>query len=281
MQAEEPLLRLAVPQYLNTLPLLFFLKEIPGVKIDYLVPTKINQALKERFLEGGLASSFFYAKNFQDFWVLPDLSISAVGEVKSVILYHQEPLEELHQKIIGISPETETSFGLLRIVLEEFLKLTPFYKFLSKKLIESRENDWKELTGYLAIGDEALLLEKRDIFPYALDLAKIWLTRTHLPFVFALFVVRKDLREPQKELLRKFLGEIYLARAKGLASLERIVAESNLKFSKKKALNYLQYLEYDFSGLKQRAFLKFCEYLKKIGMLSKIPENSFFNLRDL
>jgi len=271
------LLKVGVPKYLNTLPLLTYLTLQPKVEVYTLSPKKINELLEKGELDCGLASSLFYARAYKYFFLLPDLSISAVGKVKSVILYHRLPLSQLHQKIIGITPETETSFGLLRIVLEEFFSLSPRYEVLNKPLSEdlSKENS---LEGYLAIGDEALFLQLKGVFPYYTDLAQIWLEKTGLPFVFALFIARKESALSKGELIRDFVFRLYLARGKGLSHLKEIVKKSKLPLEETFALNYLKHLEYDFSGLKQRAFLHFCELLKKNNILKEKPELNFFEL---
>lgn len=279
MQATEKntVLKVGLPYYLNTLPLLYHLKEISKIKLFLFPPKKINEALFSCELDAGLASSLFYAKNFQRFLILPDLSISAVGKVKSVILYHKKPLTELNNKTIGITPETETSFGLLRIVLEEFYQIYPKYKFFEKPLSERGLNNAK-LEGYLAIGDEALLLQKKGYFPFFTDLAEIWLEKTQLPFIFALFILRKEVSEEKRSLVKSFLRNLYISRAKGVSSLSKLVGSSKLNLDKAFALNYLQHLEYDFSGLKQRAFLYFCELLFKKKIINSIPELNFFSL---
>lgn len=273
----DSVLKVGFPSYLNTLPLLHYLESSSKVRLFLLPPNKINEALFAGELDAGLASSLFYAKNFQKFLILPDLSISAVGRVKSVILYHKKPLSELDKKIVGITPETETSFGLLRIILEEFYQIYPKYKFLEKPLSESGLNDAK-LEGYLAIGDEALLLQKKGYFSFYLDLAELWLEKTQLPFIFALFIVIKDVATHKENLIKDFLKNLYFSRAKGLASLKDLVLASKLELDKDFALNYLKHLEFDFSGLKQRAFLYFCELLFKKNIINSIPDLNFFSL---
>lgn len=274
---KNTVLKVGLPYYLNTLPLLYHLKTSSKVKLFLWPPKKINEALFSCELDAGLASSLFYARNFQNFLILPDLSISAVGKVKSVILYHKKPLSKLHNKTIGITPETETSFGLLRIVLEEFYQIYPKYKFFEKPLSERGLNNAK-LEGYLAIGNEALLLQKKGYFPFFTDLAEIWLEKTQFPFIFALFIVRKDVADEKKKLIKGFLKNLYFSRAKGLSSLEDLVSASKLELDKDFTLNYLKHLEFDFSGLKQRAFLFFCDLLFKKKIINSIPELNFFSL---
>jgi chorismate dehydratase len=274
-------LKLGSPFYINTLPLLFYFPQNnPYFEIILEVPKKLNQSLAKGEIHGSLSSSVFYAKNFRKYLILPDISISAVGEVKSVILYHKVPLEKLDNKKIGITPETESSFNLLRILLEEFMDIKPKYIELYKNWGTLTEEEKKELSGYLAIGDEALTLQFNNQNKSALitDLAELWLKYTHLPFVFALFIVRKDIAKKYKNELKEFCNNLYYARAQALSNLREIVKKSYLNLPKEFLFNYLTHLEYDFSGLKQRAFITFCEYLLKMGLIKELPKLRFLEI---
>jgi chorismate dehydratase len=274
-------LKLGSPLYINTLPLLFYFPQNnPYFEIILEVPKKLNQSLAKGEIHGSLSSSVFYAKNFRKYLILPDISISAVGEVKSVILYHKVPLEKLDNKKIGITPETESSFNLLRILLEEFMGIKPKYIELYKNWGTLTEEEKKELSGYLAIGDEALTLQFNNQNKSALitDLAELWLKYTHLPFVFALFIVRKDIAKKYKNELKEFCNNLYYARAQALSNLREIVKKSYLNLPKEFLFNYLTHLEYDFSGLKQRAFITFCEYLLKMGLIKELPKLRFLEI---
>ncbi|AEH22385.1 protein of unknown function DUF178 [Thermodesulfobacterium geofontis OPF15] len=274
-------LKLGSPLYINTLPLLFYFPQNnPYFEIILEVPKKLNQSLAKGEIHGSLSSSVFYAKNFRKYLILPDISISAVGKVKSVILYHKVPLEKLDNKKIGITPETESSFNLLRILLEEFIGIKPKYIELYKNWRTLTEEEKKELSGYLAIGDEALILQFNNRNKSALitDLAELWLKYTHLPFVFALFIVRKDIAKKYKNELKEFCNNLYYARAQAFSNLREIVKKSHLNLPKGFLFNYLTHLEYDFSGLKQRAFITFCEYLLKMGLIKELPKLRFLEI---
>lgn len=275
-------LKLGSPLYINTLPLLFYLPQNnPYFEIILEVPKKLNQSLAKGEIHGSLSSSIFYARNFHKYLILPDISISAVGEVKSVILYHKETLEKLDGKKIGITPETESAFNLLKILLEDFIGVRPQYVELSKNWGNLAEEK-NELSGYLAIGDEALIFQfnNKDTNRRAFitDLAELWLKYTHLPFIFALFIVRNDVAKRYKKELKEFCFSLYHARAISFSNLKEIVEKSYLNLPKEFIFNYLTHLEYDFSGLKQRAFMTFCEYLLKKGLIKELPELRFFEI---
>jgi chorismate dehydratase len=267
--------RVGFPNYLNTLPFLYHLSKMNGIELVFDVPSRLNEKLAVGEINCGLCSSVFYAKHFEDYILIPDISISAVGKVKSVCLFHKVPLSELSGKTIGITPETETSFALLRLVLEKmkgvkpvYLKLNHSSRGLSK---EEAQAFFETIDGYLAIGNEALELLYSGKFPYVTDLAEVWLEETGYPLVFALLLVRKEVVSLYKKELRILAENLYLSRAKALADLSLIVKEHSSSLDKTFLLDYLHHLEFDFSGLKQRAFLYFCQNLFDMGIISKIP----------
>jgi chorismate dehydratase len=269
------MLRVGFPNYLNTLPFLYHLPKMNGIELVFDVPSRLNEKLAAGEVDCGLCSSVFYAKHFEDYILIPDISISAVGKVKSVCLFHKVPLSELSGKTIGITPETETSFALLRLVLEKMEEIKPVYLKLSHSSRglskEEAQAFFETIDGYLAIGNESLELLYNEKFPFVTDLAEVWLEKTGYPFVFALLLVRKEVLSLYKKELRILAENLYLSRAKALADLSLIVKEHSSFLDKTFLLDYLHHLEFDFSGLKQRAFLYFCQNLFDMGIISKIP----------
>jgi len=269
------MLRVGFPNYLNTLPFLYHLPRMKGIELVLDVPSRLNEKLAEGEIACGLCSSVFFAKHYEDYTLIPDISISAVGKVKSVCLFHKVPLSELSGKTIGITPETETSFALLRLVLEKMKEIKPVYLKLSHSSRslskEEAQAFFETIDGYLAIGNEALELLYSGKFPFVTDLAEVWLEETGYPFVFALLLVRKEVLSLYKKELRILAENLYFSRAKALADLSLIVKEHSSFLDKTFLLDYLHHLEFDFSGLKQRAFLYFCQNLIDMGIISKIP----------
>jgi chorismate dehydratase len=273
-------IKVGFPRYINTLPLLHYLEpEECGVEIVSAPPRSLNQMLREGEIQASLSSSVVYAKSFQEYLLLPDISISAVGRVRSVILFHKEELKKLSKRPIAITPETESSFLLLRVLLEEFVGVRPDYIQVNKKWSELQEREREQFSGYLAIGDEALLLGERLSQHFITDLAKLWLDFTGLPFVFALLIVRKDVcRGELVDRIKRFMKCLYLARARAFGSMEQLLKQAPLPLPLDTVHNYLSCLEYDFSFLKQRAFLTFSQYLLRKKIISSLPELTFLSI---
>ncbi len=265
--------RLGVVNFINTAPLLIPLREhgdMEGWKIIEGSPSQLNKMLQKGEIDVGLISSYAYAKDFRDYFVLRDFCISATGTVGSVVLYSRYPIYELSEKTICLTEQSATSINLLYIILEYFNGLRPGY-------VTGRFKDFLEdhdLAAYLAIGDEALRIKKSNGEFYSYDLASIWYEATSLPFVFALWAVRKDSRlcgTAQFSILKDRLKQAYSQGAKRLDEISARVS-GRIPMSKVECLAYLKGIEFDLSGLKLRGLGHFFKLLVQIGRLSEMPD---------
>lgn len=166
---------------------------------------------------------------------LGNMGISVKGQVKSVVLFSRLPLEELSGATIGVTPETATAVNLLRLFLEQRHALQPrAYTDL----------DSSPLNALLLIGDKALRHRNgMPDFPYRYDLAAEWFHWQSLPFVFALWMVRRSLAPHLKEMLAARVRERV---EDNLAhNLEAIAAKrSDLEMTAQEIASYLQTFRY-------------------------------------
>ena len=176
------MLRVGKVGYLNTLPLFYRFEGFDTVEGH---PSELVKLLREGKIEAGIVSSVEYFFNPESYWVLPNISVSSRGSVCSVLLLSRKPLEEVRR--VRITPSSLTSRYLLIYILREVYRL---------RVEEVGEGE----DAFLAIGDEAIQL--RDSYPYAYDLGEEWFRQTGLPFVFALFLVRREV--PRRDIVKLF-----------------------------------------------------------------------------
>lgn len=67
-------------------------------------------------LDLSVVSSIEYARYPERYLILPDLSISCRGPVRSVLLLSQRPIAELSGRTILITSQSHTSVALLKIL---------------------------------------------------------------------------------------------------------------------------------------------------------------------
>src|SRR5216110_3443083 len=132
------------------------------------VPTALNRQLVAGELDVAPISSIEYARNADSLRLLPRLCVSSEGAVDSIQLVSRKPLEQV--RTVAVTPESATSVVLTRVLLPE-----------AEHVPLGEEADAK-----LLIGDAALKSAFEDPTPHY-DLGRLWLERTGLPMVFAVW----------------------------------------------------------------------------------------------
>ena len=191
-------LRVARVPYLNTDPF-FAPGAAPSGTLITLSPRQLGEAAARGQIDAGPLSVVDYFRLTEWFEPLGNLGISTLGEARSVLLFAQRPLQQLGGCAIEVTDESSTSAVLLRLLLEQRYAITPSGYHRGAAAPSSAE-------AKLAIGDEALRLRMTEQrMPYRIDLGQEWWLWQALPFVFALWVVRKDAPAQAKEALRAAL----------------------------------------------------------------------------
>ena len=259
--------------FINTSPIYVPWKETggePGWDVVEGEPTFLNKLLDQGQIDVGLVSSYFYGLHADKYLIFPDLSISATGPVKSVILLSKVPPEALQGRHVALTPQSATSVNLLKIVLEDFFGVKPEYITGDFDLLGKPGSG---AVAYLAIGDEALRLRGTTGF-HQLDLAEIWLKKADLPFVFAVWAIRrqsKDMILDALGRLHKKLNECRITGQKRLEDISRLVAQ-RIPMKKDECLDYLKGIELDLSVNKQKALLHFFNLLHMRGDFPKVDK---------
>ena len=145
--------------FINTAPLYtVWLRTVyrPDWRITEAPPAVLNRLLFENELDLGFVSSHEYAAHPEQYKILSELSISTTGPVGSVLLFSNQPIEQLDNQLVLLSSQSQTSVSLVKIILEEFYRLRP--RYVSGQLIEYQASEQPK--AVLAIGDEALRLKK-------------------------------------------------------------------------------------------------------------------------
>jgi len=91
------------------------------------------------------------ATHSERYLILPDLSISSVGPVASVLLFSRVPVEELDGREILLSAESATSVNLLRILLSKRFGHSCRYTVSSGPLTEALRTSPAMLLSLLEI----------------------------------------------------------------------------------------------------------------------------------
>ncbi|MEW6218566.1 MAG: menaquinone biosynthesis protein [Thermodesulfobacteriota bacterium] len=248
-------MRIGMVSFINTAPLCEVWRESvhePAWRVIEAPPRALCQLLAAGDLDLGLVSSQEYAVRPEGYAILADLSLSASGPVGSVFLLSQRPVSELAGETVLLSPQSQTSNSLAAVVCEELLGVRP-------RFVLPGPGPEPPAAGRVAIGDQALQLAATGAWPHQLDLAEVWRRHTGLPFVFALWVVRRQVwqdRPGEVLAVHRQLGRCAAEGRARLAEIGRKVAP-RIPMTPEACQRYLAGIEYDLGPAKIRALERY------------------------
>lgn len=174
--------------YLNTKPLLYGLENSPikddiELILDY--PSNLVNSLKSDQIDIGLipVAALLDLESYQ---IVSDYCIGTEGEVASVAVLSEVPMDQIETVILDY--QSRTSVMLCKILFEhQWKKTVKFVHASDETYISQIEGN----VAGLVIGDRALKIKSKFNFIYDLGLG--WKEMTGLPFVFAVWVARKEI----------------------------------------------------------------------------------------
>jgi chorismate dehydratase len=257
--------RLGCIDYINILPVTAYL-DLPQ---ELAPPSTLNARLAEGSLDASPISSIEYARHQEEYLLLPDLSISSRGAVRSVMLFSRLPLSELDGQMVGICKATATSRVLLRILLEDFVGVHPLWRDID-------EDDRSQLPALLLIGDEALQFrqgapgagssgfQKNPHGYREYDLGGLWVERTGLPMVFAVWALRRESIRAAGPLVRA----LHASRRRGQSLPDELLerAAERTGMSREALRAYYDGLHYSLGPAEEEALLTFYRHASLKGL---------------
>lgn len=263
--------------YVNAAPVYFGLDRglLPSwLKMVSDVPSVLNRKIKTGQIKVSPISSAFYAMNHKDLILLPQLSISCHGKVLSVILASNYKIEDLEGKKVRFSQESATSAALLKMIFHQ-KKVSPVYEVgdVSDFKAMAKKND-----AVLVIGDTALVHPWDQQFKYCFDLGQIWYEMTQLPFVFAVWAVRKSFAKKHSKIVSEIHGVLLASKKDGYENLARIIkeGENKLGISADRVKHYFDLLHCDLDDQKISAMGVFFDSLYERKILKEKVDIQFF-----
>ena len=250
------MIKLGRISYVNMAPVFYRVdadvEEVQGV------PTELNRMLVAGELDTAPISSIAYARNADKLRLLPRLCVASEGAVDSIQLVSRVPLEQV--RTVAMTSESATSVALTKILL-------PGAAQAPLEAYESGESEAK-----LLIGDAALRSAFEDPTPHY-DLGRLWLERTGLPMVFAVWACPEPLAEGLAELEDALVSSLRLARAEP----EQLAHEASLRYGYPAGFlaRYFEKLRYRFGPRERAGLYTFLELARDAGLLETVPELRF------
>ena len=176
-------LRIGCVRYLNSRPLI---EPYDGpVVLDH--PSALAAALERGELDVALVP-VYEALRMPECRAVEGVSISALGPVWSVILAYQGALDAVRQ--VALDPASRTSVHLCKVLFAEWGG-GPIPEYLPEPAPPG--------AARVLIGNQAIAFrEKHEGEWKILDFGEEWTRRTGLPFVFAVWLIRPEVKEPER-----------------------------------------------------------------------------------
>jgi chorismate dehydratase len=244
--SDEPKFRVGSVQYLNAAPL------TRGIESELILttPAKLAEMLRRDELDAALVSvaEVLLTDRYD---ILDGIAIASLGQVYSVLLAHKKPLEQATEIFCDVA--SITSVNLLKVLLAE-RGLKPEFKPL-ESYDAAPEKDF-----VLLIGDRAIEFQRAPHEHEIYDLGIAWTELTRLPFVYAVWALRRGV---ENKALRRELRE---AKHFGLETLDYLI-ETREEFDEDFRRDYFEWhIHFHLGDDEKRAIKKFCELLLRHGL---------------
>lgn len=247
-------IHISAVSYLNTLPFVYGLK-YSGLLDNYELMLDVPSICAKKFEEGEAdialvpSGALPHLKNYS---FVPDFCIGSNGNVKTVLLLSQIPLNEIRR--IYLDQHSLTSVSLVKILARNYWKINP--EWISPD--NNSQNNMTQMESLVAIGDKTFQMEKN--FKNVYDLSDEWYKFTGLPFVFACWITRDDL---PAESLTPFMNSLKWGLSHKKETIETLFNPSEFP-----GIDIHEYLnkniDFNFDDQKHKALGLFLDYIRNI-----------------
>ena len=207
-------LRVSVVEFLNTAPLVWGFTEGPlagKYDLSFTVPSQCAEALRSGEADIAIIPAIEYQR-IPNVIALPEISIAAKGEVRSLLVIAKRPIEKAQR--IALDTSSRSTAALVKILAKEFWRISPEFIDAAPDPSEMLA----EADAALVIGDPALRIslkmevlagkapggeaccqgdDEEAIVPgfeslFIYDVAHQWREMTGKPSVLAIWAGRRD-----------------------------------------------------------------------------------------
>lgn len=229
------MLRIGLVDFLNAYPLFYGLEEHPKrgkeFELSYQVPSVLSTHLQQGLLDVTLVSSIEYHRHQQQWDFFSDVAVCAQGKVDSIRfflppehkIFKQKDYPIGFLKKVYLDYASKSSVAMLKVILSQYKEISPSFEVIHPPYLPKIKQLQKD-EGLLLIGDNALKNKEHA----SIDVGKWYYHLFQKPFVYALWVFRRDLTSQQKNILQKLFLDAY---QKGQNENEKMIESASKKFS--------------------------------------------------
>jgi chorismate dehydratase len=248
--------RVSIVSYLNSKPFLYGLQNSAvarEIELSLDIPSKVAAKLSFNLADVGLIP-VAGLEDLDDYQIIGDYCIGAVGKVKTVVLASEVPVEEI--ETILMDYQSRSSVLLAKVLA----------KFYWKKSFnwENTCNDFQNSsimgkTAGVVIGDRVFDIENK--YRYIYDLSEEWYKFTKLPFVFAVWAANKKVSVSFENAFNRALKT-------GIENMPEIVKLEQPNYPGVDIAGYFkQNISFELDNEKRAGMKRFLELARKLEMV--------------
>jgi len=270
--------RLGHIQFLNCLPLYYGMVKndaILDVELVHAAPRDLTGMLLGGELDIAPIPSIEYARHAEEFELLPDIAISSMGEVQSILLLSKLPVEGLDGRTVALTDTSRTSQVLTRVLLSRHWGVFPQYTEMPPDLAGMM----READAALLIGDDALRAywntpEGLEIY----DLGAEWTAWTSLPMVYAVWAVRRGFAYDRPDAVNQVSEALSGSLAYCRANLDAISEHAARwePFGAEAFHSYFDTLQFRFEPQYREGLRRYLTEAVAVGELDDVPDIRIF-----
>ncbi|WP_379140490.1 menaquinone biosynthetic enzyme MqnA/MqnD family protein [Paenibacillus sp. sgz500992] len=229
------------------------------------VPAILNQGMAEGTIHVGALSSFAYAAASDRLLLLPDLSVSSEGPVKSILLFSRMPVQQLGNARIAVTNTSATSVNLLKILMEKAVHGKPEYISAEPDL----DHMMDQADACLLIGDNAIRASWQNQGYIVTDLGELWNEWTGLSMTYAVWAVNREAANSKPKAIAEIAEAFTESKRRGIRELAPVIREACLAIGGTAAYweGYFRNLCYDFGERQQEGLNLYFRYAYEMGLL--------------
>lgn len=268
MDRTDKRIRIGRINYTNVWPIFHYFspEELSGkVEMISQVPTQLNAAMVKGDMDIGPISSFAYGEHFRNYLLFPDLSVSALGPVKSILLFHKKPFESIINGNIALTTASATSVNLLKIIIARFYGGRPKYCYVEPVL----EKMLEEGDAALLIGDDAIRAHWSNRQYEVTDLGELWNRHTGCWMSFAVWAIRKSVAEEDPQTVKTIYDAFQRSKRLTAEHPEPMIdrALTLIGGTENYWRDYFANLCYDFDSRQKEGLALYYRYAYESGLL--------------
>jgi len=233
--------------------LLYFDMERRGIELHQMTPSAISSAAEAGEIDAGPIPLADCARLEDRFRTLSGFCIATITSAGSVFLHSTKPIGELTGSRVGFTSGASTALKLLQVLLSLKYHVEPrAYVSLEDP------NDAQLHIGNLGLRNRGGMRG----FPHRYDLGEEWHEWTGLPFVFARWMVRRDLDSADAAVLEEAIYASLQDWSEGLFHLSD--PPDSVRMHPRDILIHVQGFHYFIGVPEQKSIDLFLQYLQQL-----------------